>query len=140
MGRSYYTMAFKNKAGERKSQPNNKTTGKFLNASIMTLQIFVVNPNFNIIPITNDDSPYPDKKSCYNPDPLLAVIYASSENSVSNFTIHYDPLQLIVLTSDDTNLNHYINKYNPGHVRVKRGYIYRKNNGKICLKKNVLLI
>ena len=93
-------------------------------------------PALNIYFITIDDSTCLDKIACYTPDLISASIYVASEKYVTNLTTPYDPPQVVVQTSDDTNPHHAINKYNPDRGRVKIGYCSRQHSGKICCKKS----
>ena len=63
---------------------------------------------------------------------LPSTISVASENSVSTLITPSDLPRLILLTYDGPNSPHSMNKYEPYHGRVKRGYLSRKNDGKIC--------
>ena len=96
-------------------------------------------PNLDIPPITIDDSTYLDKRAHYTPYLIPAAISFASENYVSNLTNPSDMPHVLVLNFDDPNPQHYINKDKPFHVKVKRGYCYRKCDGKTCYKKSDLI-
>ena len=65
---------------------------------------------------------------------VLYVIYLDSKTYVSTLTSSSDSPQLLLLTSDDTNPHHAMNKYEPYRGRVKIGYLSRKREQK-CYKK-----
>ena len=67
------------------------------------------------------------------PDLLPDAISVASENSVSTLTTPYNSLDL--LTSDDPNTLHVMNKDVPFKGRVNRIYCCRKHSQIICYKK-----
>ena len=94
----------------------------------------------NLHPIPIDDSTLPDKRARYTPDLLPYAISIAYEDSVITLTAPYDPPQVLALTSGDPNPNNFMNKYNPVHGRVKRGYWSRRRDGKIYIKNHFLLL
>ena len=90
--------------------------------------------------MTFDDRVRPHKIARYTPDLLPDDIYVASEKSVSNFTTPYDSPRLFLLTSDDPNHPHIMNKYEPYRGRLRREYCSRKHDKKILQKYEVLLL
>ena len=79
-------------------------------------------PNFNLPPITIDDTPHLHKRARYTPDMLPYTISVASVNSVSTLTTSYDSPKTLLLTSDDPNTLHAMNKYDTYNYRVHKGY------------------
>ena len=68
------------------------------------------------------DSTRLEKIYRYKTDRLPAAISVSSEKSVSTLTNPYDTPQVIVITSDYTNLHHTTKKENTYRGRTAKGY------------------
>ena len=86
-----------------------------------TFSDYCVSSDFNLTPINIDDRPRPDKGYQYTPDMLPAAISVASEN-IFTLTTPSDSLQLLIITTDDTNSHHATNKYESYCVRVLIGY------------------
>ena len=93
----------------------------------------------NLPVITIDDRPRPHKIAHYTLDLLPYTISIVSENSVSTLNTTSDLPQLILLTSDDTNPTHEMNKYEPA-VAVWKEDTGIENTMKKYTKKNDVIL
>ena len=74
-------------------------------------------PDLNLPSITFDDRPCPYKRSRYTPDLLPTAIYVASKIYFINLTT--PSYSQDILTYDDTNTFHVVNKYETFLGRVK---------------------
>ena len=133
MGSSYDAMVLQREIRTRKFPHLSTTTGIFMNASIIQLQMILVAHICIYLPSPLRIYPYPHKRVQYTPDMLPAAISVSSENSVITLTTSYDSLD--ILPTDDPNTLHVMKKDAPYSCRVKIGYCCRKHGQKRCYKK-----
>ena len=117
----------------RKFQHWSTTTGKFMTASIIHLQLIVVAQICIYLPSPLMIDPPPHKRARFAPNLLPATISVASENSVSTLTTPSDLPDL--LPTDDPKTLHILNKCLPVKGRFHRGYCCRKHGQIRCYKK-----
>ena len=109
------------------------TTGSFMNASVIPLQMILVAQLCIYLPSPLMIYPPTHKRVWYAPDLLPASISIASTNSVSNLTTPSDSPE--ILPTDDPNTLHVVNKDTPLEGRVHIGYYCIKHGWKRCYKK-----
>ena len=117
-------MVLQRETRTRKFQHWSKTTGHFMNASIIHLQLILVAQICIYLPSPLIIDP-PNKRDRYAPNLFPAKIYVASKNSVSTLTTAYDFPD--ILTTYGQKTIHVLKKALPVYGLVHRGYCYRKH-------------
>ena len=118
-------MVLQRKTRTRKFQHWSTTTGQFITASIIHLQLIVVAQLCIYLPSPLMIDPPPPKRARYAPNLLPGTISVASENSVSTVTTPSD-FPDILPTGGQKNV-HVLKKGLPVNGRVHRGYCCRKH-------------
>ena len=133
MGSSCTVMILQREMWTRNYQHCSTTTGIFITASIIPLQMILVSQLCIYLPSPLMIDPPLHKRSQYTPDMLLAAIYFPSENYLSNLTTPSDSPD--ILPTYDTNTLHVMKKYEPYRGRDKIWYCCRKHGQKYATKR-----
>ena len=136
MGSSYAVMMLHREMWTRKIQHWSTTTGRFMTASIIPLQIIVVAQLFIYLSSPLMIDPPSLKRFQYAPDLIPAAISVASENYVSTMATPSDSPDL--LPTDDPNTLHVLNKDVPLKGRFYIGYCCSKHGRIRCYKKTRL--
>ena len=126
-------MVLQRETRTRKFQHWSTTTGQFMNASIIHLQLIVVAQLCIYLPSTLMIDPLPHKRARYAPNLLPVTISVASESSVSTLTTPSDLSD--ILPTDGPKTLHVLKKDLTVKGRVHRGYCCRKHGRKRCYKK-----
>ena len=113
-------MVLQRETRTRKYQHWSTTTGQFMTASMIHLQLIVVAQLCIYLPSPLMIDAPPHKRARYAPNLLPATISVASENSVSALTTPSDLPD--ILPNDVTKTLHVLKKDLPVKIRAHRGY------------------
>ena len=83
--------------------------------------------DFNLPPMTIDDSSIPNKRAHYTSDLLPADIYVASEKYIITLAAPYDSSQVILPSSDAPSTDHIVMRDKPIHSTYKRVSLFRRH-------------
>ena len=96
---------------DKKTSTRDKNNSTVYDCFNNTFRSDFIIPDINLPPINIDDRSRPHKIACYTPYLLPDTISVASENSVSNLTTPSDSPHILLITSDNPNPPHIMNKY-----------------------------